>query len=73
MNKQIAVTLALAETIRDLSALSPLKGVPSGELYARVMGHLDIHQYEAVIAALKQCRLIEERNHLLIWKGDRES
>ena len=60
---------AIGETIRDLSAASPLGGVPSGELYAHLMPTLTIEQYTAVIGLLKGAQLVEERAHLLVWIG----
>jgi hypothetical protein len=59
----INVALVIADAIRDL------KQVPSGHLYARVMHHLNIHQYNAVIDALKRARLVTEDNYLLTWVG----
>lgn len=57
------IARALADTIRDLGS------VPSGHLYAQVMGHLDIHTYEAAIGALKRAGLVTEKNHELTWVG----
>lgn len=59
----LAVAKALADTIREVGR------VPSGHLYARVCGHLDIHSYEAVIGSLKRAGLVIEKNHELIWVG----
>jgi DNA-binding ferritin-like protein len=67
-NKQIsaafAVVAAMAEAIRELGT------VPSGTLYAQVMGKLDIHQYESVIKTLVNTGLVEETSaHELRWIG----
>lgn len=59
----VGVIQALAEAIREL------KEVPSGELYARVMNAIDIHQYERSIGVLKGAGLVAESNHLLRWVG----
>jgi hypothetical protein len=59
----IGIIQALAEAIREL------KEVPSGELYAHVMGVMDVHQYERSIGVLKGAGLVEEQNHLLRWVG----
>lgn len=53
----------LADAIRDL------KRVPSGHLYAQVMGHMDIHTYNKAIDLLKRTKMVEEKNHELIWIG----
>jgi hypothetical protein len=57
------IALTLAEAIQSLGR------VPSGELYAQVMGHLTLEQYNATISVLKHGKLIEEKNHELIWIG----
>lgn len=55
--------LAVGDAIRDLGE------VPSGHLYARLMGHMDLRTYEAIVASLKGAGVVEERNHLLRWVG----
>lgn len=60
----VRVSHAVAETIRELGQ------VPSGHLYARLMGVIELHQYEQVIDLLIDARLIErDRSHLLRWIG----
>jgi hypothetical protein len=54
---------ALAEAIRELGS------VPSGELYARVMNHLTLEQYQAIIDTLKRAGLVCEENNLLLWNN----
>jgi len=60
----VRVAHAVAETIRELGQ------VPSGHLYARLMGVMELHQYEQVIGLLVDARLVDrDRNHLLRWIG----
>ena len=59
----IAATAAVAEAIREL------KSVPSGELYARLMGTLSIESYTAILGAIKRAGLIAESGGLLTWIG----
>ena len=60
----VRVAHAVAETIRELGQ------VPSGHLYARLMGVMELHQYEQVIGLLVDARLVErDRTHLLRWIG----
>lgn len=60
----------LGRTIRDLSEVSPLGGVPSGELYARVMGMgVSVESYNKMIALLKASGMVTEWGHLLKWAG----
>ena len=57
------VLAAMLEVIRT-------KGeIPSGELYAWVMGKMDIRTYEAMIATIKRTGLVVEKNDLLMWVG----
>lgn len=60
----VRVAHAVAETIRELGE------IPSGHLYARLMGVMELRQYEQVIDLLVDARLIErDRSHLLRWVG----
>ena len=43
--------------------------MPSGELYARLMGHMSLASYEALIKSLADVKLITDRGHLLVWTG----
>ncbi len=55
---------AVAEAIREL------KSVPSGHLYARLMGKLTLDEYESILDAIKKAGLIsEDRSNLLTWIG----
>jgi len=62
----IRMAAAVGEAIRDLGS------VPSGHLYARLMGHMDLDTYNKLIGLLKQANLVEESNHLLTWVGPKE-
>ena len=59
----LGILRAVADAIRELGE------VPSGHLYAHLMGKLSLEQYEQVIGVLKQAGLITESNHLLTWVG----
>jgi len=63
----IKVVAAVAECIRDLGQ------VPSGHLYARLMGSLKIEDYQAIINQLKNAELVKEENHLLTWVGPKKT
>jgi len=63
-NAALQAALALTEAIRELGS------VPSGELYARVMGTFSIASYENIIRALVNAKLVrEDASHLLTWIG----
>ena len=58
------VVLAVADCIRELGT------VPSGHLYARLMGQLDIESYQSVIGTLVRAGVVREHpSHLLEWIG----
>ncbi len=54
---------AVAETVREL------RTVPSGELYARIMGLVDIHGYQKSVRILKGAGLVSEKGNVLTWVG----
>lgn len=56
---------AVSEAIREAGR------IPSGTLYAVLMGKVDIAGYEKTIGLLKGAGLVEERSHELIWIGPR--
>lgn len=59
----LAVTIAVAEAIRELGE------VPSGTLYAQLLGRVDLQGYQAIIRNLKSAGLVSESAHLLTWTG----
>lgn len=63
MRAALDVVAALAEVIREVGS------IPSGHLYAQVMGQLSIGQYERIVGLLKRAGVIEERGHVLTWVG----
>ncbi len=62
----IMMAAAIGEAIRDLGS------VPSGHLYARLMGRMSLDTYNKLIGILKNTNLVEEHNHLLTWVGPKE-
>lgn len=66
----IRLIAAVGEAIRDLSKGSPFGGVPSGELYAFLMGQgFTLASYGQVIEMLKSAKLVTEDVGLLKWVG----
>ena len=59
----LKIAVAVGDTIRELGS------VPSGELYSRVMGHMDVHSFEKIITALVGAGLVRQHNFLLTWIG----
>lgn len=56
---------AFYEVIKESTTSSPLSGVPSGHLYAAVMGQMTFELYTSHINKLKDLGLITEKNNLL--------
>jgi hypothetical protein len=54
---------AVTEAIREA------KRIPSGTLYAMLIGKVDIAGYEKMVTMLKNAGLIEEKHSELIWIG----
>jgi hypothetical protein len=66
-SKQIEASLLAVEAIAD--AIRKLKEIPSGTLYAIVMGKMSLESYNGIISLLKRTKLISEKNNLLTWIG----
>ena len=65
----IEIILEVGKLIREISQSSPLGGVPSGELYARLCGHFSLETYNKIIGNLKKAGVVKESNFLLTWVG----
>lgn len=60
----IKTIAAVAGAIRELGR------VPSGHLYARLMGHLSLDEFNKIIGILVKAGLVEQTvGHELIWKA----
>jgi hypothetical protein len=62
-SRQQVIEEVLGDVIREL------KEVPSGHLYAHVMGRISWHEYNATLASLKRQGKIKEKYHVLTWTG----
>jgi hypothetical protein len=63
---QSAITAVseIGKVIRDV------KRIPSGHLYAQLMGVLSLEKFEIIIGLLKKTGLVTEQNNELIWIAD---
>lgn len=57
------IVLAVGEAIKELGS------VPSGHLYAHLMGRMSLETYTKVIALLVKVGAVKEENNLLTWVG----
>lgn len=63
MKAGLAVLLAVSETIREAGE------VPSGVLYAGLIGRVTLEGYQSMIRTLKGAGLVEEKGNVLRWIG----
>jgi hypothetical protein len=64
VNAHLQIALAIADAIKEL------REVPSGHLYARLMGNMDIDRYNMYIGMLKNAGFVREDGfHMLYWIG----
>lgn len=66
-SKKVALMVGVAAAIGR--AIHELGSVPSGEIYANVMGHMSFNSYNSVIAVLKGAGLVKESNYMLTYTG----
>jgi len=59
----------LLETIREAGP----NGIPSGHLYAALMGHLSLDSYQALIGMLKTAGKVKESYHVLTYTEDTDN
>lgn len=59
----VEIIMLVGDAIRELGE------VPSGELYARLMGHMSLDGYQKILSVLKGAGLVKESSHLLTWVG----
>lgn len=59
----LKMLMVVAETVREAGE------VPSGTIYAALIGKVDMAGYESMIRTLKNAGLIEEKFHMLRWIG----
>jgi hypothetical protein len=65
-----AQTVAVVELLAAVAEVIRTAGeIPSGHLYAAMMGKVDIHTYNAMLRMIKGSGLVVEKNHLLVWVG----
>jgi hypothetical protein len=59
----VKIAGAVAEAIKELGQ------VPSGHLYAALMGQMSLDDYNAVLSMLRRQKLVRVNNHLVTWIG----
>ena len=64
INTAIEAVAAIGRIIKDA------RRIPSGHLYAQLMGVLSLDKYESIITILVKGNLIKIESHELIWIAD---
>lgn len=59
----VQTIMAVADAIKELGS------VPSGRLYANLVGMMELSTYQTIIGILKKTKLISESNNVLSWVG----
>jgi hypothetical protein len=59
----VQVVVAIGETIKELGS------VPSGHLYAQLMGRMSLDTYNKIIGVLVKTGAVKEEGYLLTWVG----
>ena len=67
LTEQERNALLVVRTVAD--AIKELGSVPSGHLYARLMGVMNLDQYQAIINVLIKAKMVKVQNHLITWIG----
>jgi len=52
------------------SLIKEVKSIPSGHLYAQLMGKMSLDQYQDMIATLQKAGLVSLKNDLLTYTGE---
>jgi len=60
MSKREAIALSIVETLTDKSEGT---GLPSGHMYAALMGLVGLMEYQNIIAGLQRVGLVDVLNH----------
>ena len=67
--KQFKAMIEITKILGEFIHAAGTNGIPSGHLYAMVMGQMNIDIYNYTIGILKDAGVITEQNHLLRWTG----
>jgi len=62
---QIKATIAVLDILYSSIQEAGTQGVPSGHLYAMLMGKLSLNQYEQLISVLVKSGKVTNQHHLL--------
>lgn len=61
----VVSAIQFIKTIYECVAAAGPQGIPSGHLYAQLMGALSLESYERAVAMLVKTKLVKSEGHLL--------
>ena len=75
LNKMTTMTTEQAHKLIEFmgaiaSLIKEVKEIPSGHLYAQLMGKMSLDQYQNMIATLQKAGLVSLKNDLLTYIGE---
>jgi hypothetical protein len=75
LNKLTTMTTEQAQKLIEFmgaiaSLIKEVKEIPSGHLYAQLMGKMTLDQYQNMIATLQKAGLVSLKNDLLTYTGE---
>ena len=75
LNKLTTMTTEQAQKLIEFmgaiaSLIKEVKEIPSGHLYAQLMGKMSLDQYQNMIETLKKAGLVSLKNDLLTYIGE---
>ena len=59
----LEIVIAIGQTIKELGS------IPSGHLYAQLMGKMSLETYTKIIDLLVRTGAVKNEGHLLTWVG----
>ncbi len=65
MNKQLVGALMIIDLVHSAVKETGVNGIPSGHLYAMLMGYISVETYQIIINYLVQAKKITNVSHLL--------
>lgn len=69
MNNQAAAE-AIIDAVRLTGQLIAYKKqIPQGELYAQLMGHISLENFNRLVDLLVRTKMVKKQGYLLVWVG----
>jgi hypothetical protein len=70
VTEQVAAVIEVLHAIAEVVKAAGPQGIPSGHLYAMLLGHLSLRQYELCIDKLISSNVIKQTNFVLTFVED---